>query len=72
MNPRLTPAKVALWTKRLDSAHITLTAVLDEVNLQTGNAKAKHYQDLCDLRTDLRRVNERVELCLQEAGRIRA
>jgi hypothetical protein len=72
MTPRLTQAKVSRWTKRMDTAQSNIATVLDEVVAQAGNAKAKHYQDLCDLRTDLRRVQERVELCMTEAARIKA
>ena len=56
----------------MDSAQTTITSVLDEVMAQASNPKAKHYQDLCDLRTDLRRVSERVDLCMQETARIKA
>jgi hypothetical protein len=72
MAPRLTQAKVTRWQKRLEAAHTGIATALDEVNAQASNAKAKHYQDLCDLRHDLRRVQERIELCQAEAGRIRA
>jgi hypothetical protein len=72
MAPRLTPTKVARWVKRIDAANANIASVLDEVMAQAANPKAKHYQDLCDLRTDLRRVTERVELCMTEAARIKA
>lgn len=71
MAPRLTPAKVTRWMKRIDTAQSNISSVLDEVIDQVSNPKAKHYQDLCDLRTDLRRVTERVELCMQETARIK-
>ena len=72
MAPRLTPTKLTRWKKRLESAQSSIASVLDEVNEQASNPKAKHYQDLCDLRTDLRRVSERVELCLKDHSRIKA
>lgn len=72
MAPRLTPAKLGRWKKRIDTARSSIELVLEEVNEQTANSKAKHYQDLCDLRSDLRRVSERVELCLHGATRLKA
>ena len=72
MTPRLTQAKIARWSKRIDTAHTNIAGVLDEVMAQAANSKAKHYQDLCDLRTDLRRVQERIDLCMSETSRIRA
>lgn len=72
MAPRLTQAKVTRWTKRMGTAQTNIASVLDEVNASAANSKGKHYQDLCDLRVDLRRVAERVDQCLKEAGRIRA
>lgn len=71
MAPRLTPTKLSRWMKRMDAAQSNISTVLDEVMAQASNPKAKHYQDLCDLRTDLRRVSERVDLCMQDAGRIK-
>jgi len=72
MAPRLTPTKIARWNKRIDSAQSSLASVLAEVQEQASNPKAKHYQDLCDLRTDLWRVSERVDLCLKETARLKA
>lgn len=71
MAPRITPAKLTRWQKRMDAAKGSIEAVLDEVVESVSNPKAKHYQDLCDLRVDLRRVQERMELCQVDAGRIR-
>lgn len=72
MAPRMTPTKLSRWIKRMDTAQASLTSVLEEVSAQAANPMAKHYQDLCDLRTDLRRVNERVDQCMREAARIKA
>jgi hypothetical protein len=71
MAPRLTPNKVARWTKRLDTVHASVSTMLEEVREQASNPKAKHYQDLCDLRTDLSRVQERLELCQRDTLRVR-
>lgn len=71
MAARMTAGKLTRWQKRMDAAHSGVVSVLDEVMAQAANPKAKHYQDLCDLRTDLRRVQERIELCQQESARIR-
>jgi hypothetical protein len=71
MAPRLTQAKLTRWNKKIEAAQHALAGVLDEVNSQTANAKGKHYQDLCDLRVDLRRTTERAELCATGASRIR-
>jgi hypothetical protein len=67
----MTAGKLTRWQKRMEAAQTSLSSVLDEVMAQAANPKAKHYQDLCDLRTDLRRVQERIELCQSEAQRIR-
>lgn len=71
MAARLTKSKQSSWMKRLVTARDGLDRTLDEVRACTANPKAKHYQDLCDLRTDLNRTIERISLCMKEAERMK-